>query len=109
MTVADRPTTYSGTGVPGPDVGRHHFLHIDDFSREELLAMLRTSQEVKQKFQERDESYKPFAGKTMSMIFQKPSMRTRLSFETVRRPGRISATCQAGPGSLAVYARGFSG
>lgn len=40
--------------------------------------------QVKEKFRQRDESFKPFAGKTMAMIFTKPSMRTRISFETVR-------------------------
>lgn len=39
--------------------------------------------QVKEKFRQRDESFKPFAGKTMAMIFTKPSMRTRISFETV--------------------------
>ena len=82
--VAERLSTYTGAGIAGPERGRHHFLHIDDFSREELLAMLHTSAEVKRRLQARDESYKPFAGQTMSMIFTKPSMRTRLSFETVR-------------------------
>ena len=81
--VAERQSSYSGSSVSLPESG-HHFLHIDDFSRDELMAMLKTSATVKQKLLERDESYKPFAGKTMSMIFTKPSMRTRLSFETVR-------------------------
>ena len=39
---------------------------------------------MKEKLKNRDESYKPFAGLTMAMIFTKPSMRTRVSFETVR-------------------------
>ncbi len=38
--------------------------------------------QVKEKLKNRDESYKPFAGMTMAMIFTKPSMRTRVSFET---------------------------
>lgn len=28
------------------------------------------------------ESFKPFQGKTLAMVFSKPSMRTRVSFET---------------------------
>ena len=75
--------TYSGKGISGPEKG-HHFLHIDDFSKEELWAMLETSQKVKAKLKAGDESFKPFAGKTMAMVFTKPSMRTRVSFETVR-------------------------
>ena len=39
--------------------------------------------QVKEKLKQKDESYKPFAGLTMAMIFTKPSMRTRVSFETV--------------------------
>lgn len=73
--------SYSGASVAPPDVG-HHFLHIDDFSTDEIRAMLASGAKVKEKFRQRDESFKPFAGKTMAMIFTKPSMRTRVSFET---------------------------
>ena len=77
--------TYSGRGISPPLVGSH-FLHIDDFSREELDAMLETAVKVKAALKTGDQSYKPFAGKTLSMIFTKPSMRTRISFETVCCP-----------------------
>lgn len=46
------------------------------------MAIARHMQ-VKEKLKQKDESYKPFAGLTMAMIFTKPSMRTRVSFETV--------------------------
>jgi hypothetical protein len=73
-------------GPPGK-----HFLHIDDFSKEELLDMLERGEYAQKKLYARDESFKPFAGKTMAMIFTKPSARTRVTFETVRagarRPG----------------------
>ena len=78
-------TTFSGRDIAAPSKGKHHFLHIDDFSREDLSAMLKSGLEVKKKIQAGDESYKPFAGLTMAMIFTKPSMRTRISFETVSR------------------------
>ena len=45
--------------------------------------MLDTATKVKAIVKSGDQSYKPFAGKTLSMIFTKPSMRTRISFETV--------------------------
>ncbi len=44
--------------------------------------MLDSALMAKKKLRERDESFKPFSGKTMAMIFTKPSMRTRVSFET---------------------------
>lgn len=50
---------------------------------QELLSMLELAQKVKAIVKSGDQSYKPFAGKTMSMIFSKPSLRTRVSFETV--------------------------
>lgn len=88
MAAASAPAapTWSGAACPKPAAGAHHFLHIDDFSREELLAMLDTADRVKARLRAGDESYKPFAGKTLAMIFTKPSMRTRVSFETVRFP-----------------------
>lgn len=49
--------------------------------------MLERGAYAKKKFYARDESFKPFAGRTMAMIFTKPSARTRVSFETVSAPG----------------------
>lgn len=74
--------TYTGARTAPPKVGGHHFLHIDDFSKEQLVAMLSTARTVKDRVLGGDD-YKPLAGKTMAMIFTKPSMRTRVSFETV--------------------------
>ena len=74
--------TYTGARTAPPTVGGHHFLHIDDFSKDELMAMLSTARTFKERLL-RGDDYKPLAGKTMAMIFTKPSMRTRVSFETV--------------------------
>lgn len=82
MATSAASKSWDGTNVNPPSKG-HHFLHIDDFSKDQLLAMLDTAAEVKAKMKAGDESYKPFAGKSLAMIFTKPSMRTRVSFETV--------------------------
>ena len=99
-------TTFSGRDIAAPSKGKHHFLHIDDFSKEELSAMLKTGLEVKKKIQAGDESYKPFAGLTMAMIFTKPSMRTRISFETVSRMKLIVIALESSRSSLPVCSKG---
>ena len=58
-----------------------HFLHISDFSKDELWNMLHLAKEIKTKFHKR-EDYKPFRSQSLAMIFAKPSARTRISFET---------------------------
>ena len=72
---------WSAEGVAPPSAGTH-FLHLDDFSKEELVHMLQTAKDVKAILKSGDQSFKPFKGKTLAMIFTKPSMRTRVSFET---------------------------
>lgn len=74
----------SGKGIAPPKHGQKHFLHIDDFTSDELRAMLRNAAVSKAAFYNRDQSFKPFAGYSMAMVFTKPSARTRVSFETVR-------------------------
>jgi ornithine carbamoyltransferase len=59
----------------------NHFLHISDFSKDEIWNMLHLAKEIKTKFHNR-EDYKPFNGQSLAMIFAKPSARTRISFET---------------------------
>ncbi|CAH9080967.1 unnamed protein product [Cuscuta epithymum] len=58
------------------------FLHINDFDKETILKILDRAREVKALVKSGNKTYHPFKGKTMSMIFAKPSMRTRVSFET---------------------------
>ena len=58
-----------------------HFLHISDYSKEELWDILNLSKKVKAKFHNR-EDHKVFHNRSLAMIFAKPSARTRVSFET---------------------------
>ena len=58
-----------------------HFLHISDYSKEELWEILELAKSVKGKFRN-GEDYAHFRNKSLSMIFAKPSARTRVSFET---------------------------
>ena len=57
-----------------------HFLHISDYTSEELWNILHLSKEVKERFRNR-EDYRPFRNKSLAMIFAKPSARTRVSFD----------------------------
>ena len=58
-----------------------HFLHISDYSNEELWEILDLAKIVKSKFRKREDN-KVFNNKSLAMIFAKPSARTRVSFET---------------------------
>jgi ornithine carbamoyltransferase len=60
---------------------KHDFLHVNDWTLDDILSVLESAGEVKSKFKRR-ESYLPFKGYTLAMIFAKPSARTRISFET---------------------------
>ena len=60
---------------------KRDFLHITDFTADEIQATFALAKEIKERFQRR-EDYKPFKDHTMAMIFAKPSARTRISFET---------------------------
>ena len=60
---------------------KRDFLHISDFTTEEIWEILELTKWIKNKFKTRD-NYLPFSNKTMAMIFAKPSARTRVSFET---------------------------
>ena len=57
-----------------------HFLALHDFSKQELDAMLALAAELKQK-QKSGIEHHLLKGKTLAMIFEKASTRTRISFE----------------------------
>lgn len=58
------------------------FVHISDFDKATILKILDRAVEVKTLLKSGEREFLPFKGKTMAMIFTKPSMRTRVSFET---------------------------
>lgn len=60
---------------------KRDFLHITDLTTDEIHHVLSVATEVKARIRA-DKDYQPFKGRSMAMIFAKPSARTRLSFET---------------------------
>jgi ornithine carbamoyltransferase len=76
---AAREAAFLGKPELPPDPPRH-FLDIDRFNGAELRSMLDTAFAYKNGRHDR-----PLAGKTLAMIFEKPSTRTRVSFEVAVR------------------------
>ncbi|MCM3040906.1 ornithine carbamoyltransferase [Paenibacillus motobuensis] len=56
------------------------FLEMDDYSTEEIQYLIDLAVELKRK-QKNGEVYEPLKGKTVGLIFEKSSTRTRVSFE----------------------------
>ncbi|MDQ3994290.1 MAG: ornithine carbamoyltransferase, partial [Actinomycetota bacterium] len=65
--------------VPAQLKGRD-FLRVSDWERDELLQVLDLADRLKARQRERVE-HRVLPGRTLGMIFQKPSTRTRVSFE----------------------------
>ena len=57
-----------------------HYLQFKDFSREEYLHLVDRAVWIKDKFK-RYEPYRPLIDRTLAMVFEKHSTRTRVSFE----------------------------
>ena len=60
---------------------KRDFIHITDFTTEEIWDTLELAKEIKAKLNNRQD-FKPFKDHSLAMIFAKPSARTRVSFET---------------------------
>ena len=72
------------------------FTRVADWSREELLEVLDLADELKRLLQAREEHHL-LPGRTLGMIFQKPSTRTRVSFEVgIYQLGGIGLYLSAG-------------
>ncbi|AZS17565.1 ornithine carbamoyltransferase [Paenibacillus lutimineralis] len=56
------------------------FLEMDDYSTEEIQYLIDLAIELKRK-QKNGEVYEPLKGKTVGLVFEKSSTRTRVSFE----------------------------
>jgi len=63
------------------DMKGKNLVSINDLSREEVTQILETAEIIKLRHYSREEQH-ILKGKVLGMIFQKPSLRTRVSFET---------------------------
>ena len=61
-------------------IGQKDFLTLRDLSTDTILNLLASAEKIKEKLQAGVE-YTPLKGKTLGMIFEKSSTRTRVSFE----------------------------
>jgi ornithine carbamoyltransferase len=75
--VASGPTLVGGRSKAGPP---RHFLDIDRYETGELRSIIDLGFAYKNGRRDR-----PLEGKTLAMIFEKPSTRTRVSFEVAMR------------------------
>ena len=64
--------------------GVRHFLDLDEIAEQDLRGMLDASRAMKER-QKKGVGKTPLAGKTLAMIFDKPSTRTRVSFDVAMR------------------------
>lgn len=58
-----------------------HFLDITDWSSDELDGLLELAISLKKEWKKRGHNKKVLEGRVLGMVFQKPSLRTRVSFE----------------------------
>src|SRR5882724_4014331 len=57
-----------------------HFLDISDCTAAELRHLMEVSLRLKREYREKGRNAPVLVGKTLAMIFEKPSLRTRVSF-----------------------------
>jgi ornithine carbamoyltransferase len=66
--------------------GIRHFLDLIDIPRKDLRGMIETSRAMKERLKAKAPPAKgPLPGKTLAMVFDKPSTRTRVSFDVAMR------------------------
>ena len=57
-----------------------HFLQFSDFTREQIEHVIERARVIKERFK-RYQTYQPLTDRTLAMVFEKASTRTRVSFE----------------------------
>jgi ornithine carbamoyltransferase len=78
-----------------------HFLQLRDFTREEFEHLFRRTRWIKDRFK-RYELYQPLRDRTLAMVFEKASTRTRVSFEAgMNQLGGIAINLTRGDTQLA--------
>lgn len=66
---------------PGTPAQKRDFLGFSHLDGGKIIELFDFSLHIKEKRRQGDRSYRPLEGKTVAMVFNKPSLRTRVSFE----------------------------
>lgn len=66
--------------MPSSTPGLRHFLQFSDFGREQIEHVIERTRTIKGRFK-RYQPYQPLTDRTLAMVFEKASTRTRVSFE----------------------------
>jgi ornithine carbamoyltransferase len=59
----------------------NHFLSAADLTRDQAEALLQRAQDLKAELRAGGHADQPLRGKTLALVFEKPSLRTRVAFE----------------------------
>ncbi len=73
------------TGLTAPWVGRKHVLDLDDFSQEEIHAVLETADRMKEVLARPIRRVPALRGRSIVNLFYEASTRTRVSFEVAAK------------------------
>jgi ornithine carbamoyltransferase len=76
--------------------GIRHFLELADISKQELRGMIEASRGMKAERRRAPLGSRSLAGKTLALIFERPSTRTRVSFELAMRQLGGDTICLTG-------------
>ncbi|MFC0282718.1 ornithine carbamoyltransferase [Camelimonas abortus] len=80
------PETLKDPNLSSPSQPRRNFLDIADFTGDELRHVLDIAARLKAARRRGERAaFRPLAGKSLAMIFDKPSTRTRVSFDLAMR------------------------
>ncbi|MBL1216933.1 MAG: ornithine carbamoyltransferase [Planctomycetes bacterium] len=81
MAASSSSTSSSSSSSVAHGLAGRSIASVSDLSSEELIAVLDLADDLKKK-QHEGQSHRLLPDKTLGMIFQKPSLRTRVSFES---------------------------
>ncbi len=76
---------HAGNSLPSTIPSLSHFLDVQSLTNEQFWALLHLARRLKEERMQAGRNEPILAGKTLAMIFQKPSLRTRVSFEVGMR------------------------
>ncbi len=77
MQALPKASCYTGLAMPKVTINTKHLLSVTDLAPSEIKGLIERARDMKTE----ENTAKPLQGKTVALLFEKPSLRTRVSFE----------------------------